>query len=131
MQRALAAARAVRGRTSPNPWVGAVLVRDGSVVAEGATSPDGGPHAEAGALTGGERGGTLYVTLEPCAPFPGKRTQPCAEAIIEAGIERVVVALLDAEPGFAAGGWRCCGRRASRWTWATGRRRLWRCCGRT
>ncbi len=98
MQRALAAARGVRGRTSPNPWVGAALVREGRVVAEGATSPDGGPHAEARALTGGERGGTLYVTLEPCAPFPGKRTQPCAEAIIEAGIERVVVALLDAEP---------------------------------
>ena len=98
MQRALAAARGVRGRTSPNPWVGAVLVRGGRVVAEGATSPDGGPHAEAQALAGSEGGGTLYVTLEPCAPFPGKRTRPCAEAIVEAGVERVVVALLDAEP---------------------------------
>ena len=98
MQRALAAARGVRGRTSPNPWVGTVLVRGGRVVSEGATSPDGGPHAEAQALAGGGPGGTLYVTLEPCAPFPGKRTQPCAEAIIEAGVERVVVALLDAEP---------------------------------
>jgi len=98
MQRALAASRGVRGRTSPNPWVGAVLVRGGRVVGTGATAPDGGPHAEAQALAGGRRGGTLYVTLEPCAPFPGKRTQPCAEAIIEAGVERVVVALLDAEP---------------------------------
>ena len=98
MQRALAAARGVRERTSPNPWVGAALVRGGRVVAEGATAPDGGPHAEAQALAGGGSGGTLYVTLEPCAPFPGKRTRPCAEAIIEAGIERVVVALLDAEP---------------------------------
>ena len=98
MQRALAAARGVRGRTSPNPWVGAALVRGGQVVATGATSPDGGPHAEALALGSGERGGTLYVTLEPCAPFPEKRTRPCAEAIIEAGVERVVVALLDAEP---------------------------------
>ena len=96
MQRALAAARGARGRTSPNPWVGAVLVRDGEVVGAGATAPDGGPHAEAQALEG--RGGTLYVTLEPCAPFPEKRTRPCAEAIIEAGVERVVVALLDAEP---------------------------------
>lgn len=100
MQRALEAARGVRGRTSPNPWVGAALVRGGRVVAEGATAPDGGPHAEAHALagTGTGTGGTLYVTLEPCAPFSGKRTRPCAEAIIEAGVERVVVALLDAEP---------------------------------
>ncbi|MYD29421.1 MAG: riboflavin biosynthesis protein RibD, partial [Dehalococcoidia bacterium] len=59
MQRALAAARGVRGRTSPNPWVGAALVRGDRVVAEGATSPDGGPHAEAGGLAGGERGGPL------------------------------------------------------------------------
>ena len=54
MQRALAAAREARGRTSPNPWVGAVLVRGGRVVATGATAPDGGPHAEAAALAGGE-----------------------------------------------------------------------------
>ncbi len=97
MQRALAAALRVRGRTSPNPWVGAVLVREGEAVAEGATAPDGGPHAEAQALAGGAHGDTLYVTLEPCAPFPGKRTRPCAEAIVAAGVERVVVALEDAE----------------------------------
>ena len=98
MQQALEAARGVRGHTSPNPWVGAVLVRDGEVVGEGATAPDGGPHAEAQALAGGARGDTLYVTLEPCAPFPGKRTRPCAEAVVEAGVERVVIAVLDSEP---------------------------------
>ena len=98
MARAIEAARAVRGHTSPNPWVGAVLVRDGEVVATGATAPDGGPHAEANVLSHAVPGDTLYVTLEPCAPFKGKRTQPCAEAIVEAGVGRVVVALLDAEP---------------------------------
>ena len=101
MQRALAAARAARGRTSPNPWVGAVLVRGGRIVGEGATAPDGGPHAEARALAaagGGAAGATLYVTLEPCAPFAGKRTRPCAEAIAAAGVARVVAALPDAEP---------------------------------
>lgn len=100
MQRALAAARAARGRTSPNPWVGAVLVRGGRIVGEGATAPDGGPHAEARALAaaGGAAGATLYVTLEPCAPFAGKRTRPCAEAIAAAGVARVVMALPDAEP---------------------------------
>ena len=100
MQRALAMARAARGRTSPNPWVGAVLVRGGRIVGEGATAPDGGPHAEARALAaagGGAAGATLYVTLEPCAPFAGKRTRPCAEAITAAGVARVVMALPDAE----------------------------------
>ena len=101
MQRALAAARAARGQTSPNPWVGAVLVRGGKIVGEGATTPDGGPHAEALALAaagGRAAGATLYVTLEPCAPFAGKRTRPCAEALVAAGVARVVMALPDAEP---------------------------------
>ena len=100
MQRALAMARAARGRTSPNPWVGAVLVRGGRIVGEGATAPDGGPHAEARALAAagdGAAGATLYVTLEPCAPFAGKRTRPCAEALAAAGVARVVAALPDAE----------------------------------
>lgn len=96
MQQAIAAARAARGRTSPNPWVGAVLVRDGRVLATGATAPPGGPHAEAAALANVDgRGTTLYTTLEPCMPFEGKRTRPCAEAIVEAGIERVVIGLID------------------------------------
>ncbi|MBK9612364.1 bifunctional diaminohydroxyphosphoribosylaminopyrimidine deaminase/5-amino-6-(5-phosphoribosylamino)uracil reductase RibD [Candidatus Amarobacter glycogenicus] len=96
MQVAIDAARAVRGRTSPNPWVGAVVVRDGKVVSIGATAPYGGPHAEAAALAGVDaRGATLYTTLEPCMPFEGKRTRPCAEAIIEAGVSRVVISLSD------------------------------------
>ena len=99
MQQALDAARAVRGYTSPNPWVGAVLVRDGQVVAIGATAPPGGLHAEAAALAGVDAGeATLYVTLEPCAPFPGKRTRPCAELIAEAGVSKVVIALEDPDP---------------------------------
>ncbi len=99
MQRALEAARAARGRTSPNPWVGAVVVRDGLVVATGATRAGGRPHAEAEAIAADSgRGGTLYVTLEPCAPFDGKRSRPCAEAIVEAGYERVVVAMEDPDP---------------------------------
>lgn len=105
MQSALDAARAVRGSTSPNPWVGAIVVREGRIISTGATSPPGGPHAEAAALAGVDaRGATLYVTLEPCAPFPGKRTLPCAEAIRQAGIARVVVALEDPDPNVAGRG---------------------------
>ena len=99
MRLALEAAVAARGRTSPNPWVGSVVVRDGAVLATGATQPPGGPHAEAAALAGlAARGADLYVTLEPCAPFPGKRTRPCVEAIVEAALRRVVVALEDPDP---------------------------------
>lgn len=100
MQQALDAARRVRGTTSPNPWVGAVVVRDGEVISVGATSPPGGPHAEAAALAGIDaRGADVYVTLEPCFPFEGKRTPPCSAALIEAGVRRVVVALEDPDPG--------------------------------
>jgi diaminohydroxyphosphoribosylaminopyrimidine deaminase/5-amino-6-(5-phosphoribosylamino)uracil reductase len=100
MRRALDAAASVRGTTSPNPWVGAVLVRAGQVISTGATAPPGGPHAEAAAITSAPnpRGTDLYVTLEPCTPFTGKRTSPCAQAIIDAGISRVVIALQDADP---------------------------------
>lgn len=100
MQEAIRLAASVRGRTSPNPWVGAVLVRDGCIIATGATAPYGGPHAEAAALAGVDaRGTTLYCTLEPCVPFPGKRTPPCSDAIIAAGVRRVVVGLLDPHVG--------------------------------
>ena len=95
MQRAVELAASVRGTTSPNPWVGAVL----STGHEGATQPPGGPHAEVVALAAaGEaaRGATLYVTLEPCA-HQG-RTPPCTEAIVAAGIERVVVGIEDPDP---------------------------------
>lgn len=90
MQRALA--RSARGHSSQNPPVGAVIVRDGAVVGEGATQPVGGPHAEVVALRmAGDlaRGATMYVTLEPHG-FHG-RTPPCTEAIVAAGIARVVV----------------------------------------
>jgi diaminohydroxyphosphoribosylaminopyrimidine deaminase/5-amino-6-(5-phosphoribosylamino)uracil reductase len=97
MQLAIAAADGVRGRTSPNPWVGAVLVpRDDDATFIGATAPPGGHHAEVEALrAAGERArdGTLYVTLEPCAHHG--RTPPCVDAIVAAGVGRVVVAIED------------------------------------
>jgi len=96
MQAAIDAAYRVRGTTSPNPWVGAVVVRDCSIISTGATSPYGGPHAEAAALANIDaRGADLYTTLEPCMPFEGKKTRPCTDAIIEAGIRRVVVGIED------------------------------------
>lgn len=105
MKQAIEAAASVRGRTNPNPWVGAVVVRGGEIVSVGATATYGGPHAEAAALAAAGPGGAeLYVTLEPCMPFPGKRTPPCADAIVAAGISRVVVALEDAHPSVAGRG---------------------------
>ena len=105
MQLALDAAKAVRGRTVSNPWVGAVLVRKDKVVAIGGTAPPGGDHAEAAALRGIDaRGCELYVTLEPCVAFEGKRTPPCAQAVIESGVSRAVVAMLDPDPRVAGRG---------------------------
>ena len=116
MRRALALARRGLGKTSPNPCVGAVLVKAGKIIGEGWHRKAGGPHAEIEALKrrsvgASERVGskasrsvalsrfhalTLYVTLEPCSTF-GK-TPPCTDAIIAAGIKRVVVATLDPNP---------------------------------
>jgi pyrimidine deaminase RibD-like protein len=99
MERALELARAARGSTSPNPPVGAVLMKDGSVVGEGSTQPPGGPHAERVALAAaGEQaaGSTLYVTLEPCSHWG--RTPPCVDAIVEAGVHVVHVAAVDPNP---------------------------------
>ena len=83
------------GRTSPNPSVGAVVVdADGIVVGQGTTAPAGGPHAEVVALEAAgsrARGGTLYVTLEPCSHTG--RTGPCVERVVAAGVRRVVVAV--------------------------------------
>lgn len=99
MTLALEQARKALGRTSPNPAVGAVVVKGGKVVGAGYTSPPGGPHAEVRALNAAKekaKGATLYSTLEPCNHF-GK-TPPCTEAIIAAGIKRVVYASIDPNP---------------------------------
>jgi len=104
MARALELGRQVRRLTPPNPWVGSVVVREGVVVGEGATRPPGGAHAEIVALAeAGERarGATLFTTLEPCSHRGA--TGPCADAVIAAGIARVVSAMEDSDP-------RVCGR---------------------
>lgn len=95
MRRALELARRGWGRVAPNPLVGAVMVRDGRVLGEGWHAEFGGPHAEVAALeaAGDARGATCVVTLEPCAHH-GK-TPPCTDALIEAGVARVVAAIAD------------------------------------
>jgi diaminohydroxyphosphoribosylaminopyrimidine deaminase / 5-amino-6-(5-phosphoribosylamino)uracil reductase len=105
MELALTLGRRGLGRTWPNPAVGAVVVKDGVIVGRGWTQPGGRPHAEPIALqqAGTEaRGATLYVTLEPCSHF-GK-SPPCADAVIAAGISRVVSALEDPNPDVAGQG---------------------------
>lgn len=104
LERALELAAAAAGRGSPNPTVGAVLVRDGEVVGEGVSEPAGGPHAEVLALAAAgdrARGSTLYVTMEPCTHHG--RTPPCVEAIVQAGVARVVAGCLDPNPEAAGG----------------------------
>jgi diaminohydroxyphosphoribosylaminopyrimidine deaminase/5-amino-6-(5-phosphoribosylamino)uracil reductase len=108
MERAIALAAEVRTRTSPNPWVGCVLVcADGSEV-EGATQPPGGDHAEVQALRRAReasldvRGATAVTTLEPCSHHG--RTPPCVAALVEAGVARVVVGVLDPDPHVAGRG---------------------------
>lgn len=105
MQRALELAASATECTSPNPTVGAVVVANGEIIAEGVTKPPPGPHAEAVALElVGERarGATMYVSLEPCA-HKG-RTPACTEAIIEAGISEVHYALTDPDPNVDGAG---------------------------
>ena len=104
LTRALELAERGRGTTYPNPVVGAVVVRDGEVVGEGWHERKGGPHAEVNAIrAAGEaaRGATLYVTLEPCAHHGS--TAPCTEAVLEAGIARVVAGARDPNPEAAGG----------------------------
>ena len=99
MRLALALGRRNLGCTWPNPAVGAVIVKDGTIIARGWTQPGGRPHAEAEALRRAKKaaqGATMYVTLEPCS-HQGK-TPPCADAIIRTGIARVVSALEDPNP---------------------------------
>lgn len=105
MEAALAMARRSLGRTWPNPSVGCVIVGENGVVGRGATQPGGRPHAERMALTAaGEaaRGATVYVTLEPCSHYGV--TSPCANALLEAGVARVVSALEDPDPRVAGQG---------------------------
>ena len=104
MRRAIAVAASARVVAHPNPWVGALITPGGHL---GATSAPGGPHAEAAALAAAgdaARGATLYTTLEPCTSFAGKRTPSCADAIIEAGIARVVIGILDPDERVAGAG---------------------------
>lgn len=106
MRAAIEAAAEVRTSTAPNPWVGAVVVSaDGSIIARGATQPPGGLHAERVALAragAAARGATLVCTLEPCSHHG--RTPPCVDAVIEAGIRRVVVGIEDPDPRVAGSG---------------------------
>jgi diaminohydroxyphosphoribosylaminopyrimidine deaminase/5-amino-6-(5-phosphoribosylamino)uracil reductase len=106
MRRAMELAAEVRAFTSPNPWVGAVVVDAGGEIAgEGATAPPGGPHAEVTALAragAAARGGILYVTLEPCSHTG--LTPPCADALIAAGLSRVVIGVEDPDPKVAGRG---------------------------
>ena len=111
MQRALQLAEGGRGRTSPNPMTGCVVVNDGRVIGEGFHKRHGARHAEAAALDAcrenneNPRGAHLYCNLEPCAAaYPGKLTPPCAAAIVRAGIGRVTVATLDPNPHVSGAG---------------------------
>lgn len=111
MRRALQLAEHGRGRVSPNPTVGAVLVRDGTVIGEGYHAVYGGPHAEtecirdAYARGNDPRGATMYCTLEPCSfRSPNKHNAPCTDAILEAGISRLVVAARDPNPAVSGRG---------------------------
>ena len=105
MGHALRQAQSALGRVAPNPAVGAVLVRDGTVVGLGATQPPPGPHAEVMAIReAGDLafGADLYVTLEPCSHHG--RTPPCADAVIAAGVRRVIAATHDPHPLVNGGG---------------------------
>lgn len=110
MARALQQAALAMNTTTPNPRVGCVLVRDGRIIGEGYTRPAGGPHAEIVALrdaadrecSSALQGATAYVTLEPCSHHG--RTPPCAEALVAAGVRRVVAAMQDPNPQVAGAG---------------------------
>ncbi|CFX77629.1 Riboflavin biosynthesis protein RibD [Syntrophomonas zehnderi OL-4] len=105
MQIALELASQALGRTSPNPVVGAVIVKDGEVVGAGYHLKAGTPHAEIHALNQAgvkASGATVYVTLEPCSHYG--RTPPCADALVKAGVRRVVIATLDPNPQVAGQG---------------------------
>lgn len=105
MRRCLELARTARGKTAPNPMVGSVVVQDGEIVGEGYHPKAGEPHAEVFALReAGDRtqNATVYVSLEPCNHHG--RTPPCSEALVKAGVARVVVGMVDPNPQVAGGG---------------------------
>ncbi|HEY9654563.1 MAG TPA: bifunctional diaminohydroxyphosphoribosylaminopyrimidine deaminase/5-amino-6-(5-phosphoribosylamino)uracil reductase RibD, partial [Crinalium sp.] len=105
MQQCLTLARQALGRTAPNPLVGSVIVQAGTIIGEGFHPAAGQPHAEVFALReAGDRaqGATLYVNLEPCNHYG--RTPPCSEAIVAAGVQRVVVGMVDPDPRVSGGG---------------------------
>ncbi|KYC38677.1 bifunctional diaminohydroxyphosphoribosylaminopyrimidine deaminase/5-amino-6-(5-phosphoribosylamino)uracil reductase [Scytonema hofmannii PCC 7110] len=105
MQRCVELARLALGRTSPNPMVGSVIVKDGKIVGEGFHPRAGEPHAEVFALKAAgtdARGATIYVSLEPCNHYG--RTPPCSEALVAAGVSKVVVGMVDPNPLVAGGG---------------------------
>lgn len=106
MRMALRLAAKAAGRTSPNPMVGAVVVKSGKVIASGYHKKAGEPHAEALALNkagSAAKGATLYVTLEPCS-HTNKRTPPCTPLVIQSGVKRVVIAMIDPNPRVSGGG---------------------------
>ncbi len=106
MTEALRLAAKAQGRTSPNPMVGAVVVKNGKVIARGWHKKAGEPHAEAVALRKAgkaAKGATLYVTLEPCS-HTNKRTPPCTPLVIQSGVKRVVVAMIDPNPRVSGSG---------------------------
>jgi len=106
MRMALRLAEKAKGRTSPNPMVGAVVVKGGKVIASGYHRKAGEPHAEAIALrkAGSKaKGATLYVTLEPCS-HTDKRTPPCTPLVLQSGVKRVVIAMIDHNPRVAGRG---------------------------
>jgi diaminohydroxyphosphoribosylaminopyrimidine deaminase/5-amino-6-(5-phosphoribosylamino)uracil reductase len=106
MRMALRLAEKAKGRTSPNPMVGAVVVKNGKIVSRGYHRKAGEPHAEAIALEkagAAAKGATLYVTLEPCS-HTNKRTPPCSPLVIQSGVKRVVVAMIDPNPHVSGGG---------------------------
>lgn len=105
MRGALLLARYGLGRTAPNPSVGCVIVKDGKLIGRGRTADGGRPHAETQAILSADvslKGATAYITLEPCIHHG--ETPPCTDALIKAGIKRVVIAALDPDPNVAGGG---------------------------
>lgn len=105
MQRCLTLARRALGRTAPNPLVGSVIVQNGEIIGEGFHPGAGQPHAEVFALRAAgssSQGATLYVNLEPCNHYG--RTPPCSEAVVAAGVAKVVVGMIDPNPLVAGGG---------------------------